>query len=320
MQTKDFFTLLPKTKGNFSINHKVKISLWGSCFAEHMEPNFAKGGFHVNSNPFGVIFNSRSLRTLFSLIDSEKEISFEHTVEKDGMWTSWLFHSSFSHKSQAELLNMSNELFNCLKRDYIENTHTFIISLGTAWIYKLKELDIVVANCHKQKKEMFRKKLLTTEEIQEDLETIVEVIRKLNPENKIIFTLSPVRHIKDGFVENNRSKARLTEAILSAVSNKESTCYFESYELMMDQLRDYRFYEKDLLHPNDTARQIIWQHFGQKYFEQSCLNASKSARKYYDFKDHRLLNKTRENIKNRESQLLVMREMILLEHPNIKLV
>ncbi|MDX1427938.1 MAG: GSCFA domain-containing protein, partial [Salegentibacter mishustinae] len=163
-------------------------------------------------------------------------------------------------------------------REFLQQSSHLVITLGTAWSYYHLESEQSVANCHKVPQKSFRKELQSTEEIERALNEIVEVVHQINPDAAVIFTVSPVRHIKDGFVENQRSKAHLITAVHNILENRQSISplgvrglYFPSYELMMDELRDYRFYGEDMLHPSQTAINYIWKRFKEAWFSEASL-------------------------------------------------
>ncbi|MDH5605154.1 MAG: GSCFA domain-containing protein, partial [Cyclobacteriaceae bacterium] len=178
------------------------------------------------------------------------------------------FHSSFSHQNYDILKNNVTSALTST-RIFLESCDYLLITLGTAWVYKEKKADEIVSNCHKMPANHFSKKLLSLEEITEPLKKLLDQIFQFRQEIKIIFTLSPVRHIKDSLEGNMVSKSLLRAAIHNLVENNKDLDYFPSYEIVIDDLRDYRFYEKDLLHPNEQAQQYIWQKFSDRYFDKN---------------------------------------------------
>jgi hypothetical protein len=247
------------------IDYQSKLVLLGSCFAENMAEKFEYYKFQTTFNPFGIIFNPLSIEKLLS-----KSIQKDYFTEADvfyhnEQWHCYDVHSKLSHSSKEELLIQLNNQID-LTATQLHNASHIIITLGTAWVYKLNTTNQTVANCHKVPQNYFTKVLLSIEDISQSLCSIVENVLRINPKAKFIFTVSPVRHIKDGFVENTQSKAHLISAIhqflnqLSSINNQQSF-YFPSYELLMDELRDYRFYTDDMLHPNQIAINYIWEKF-----------------------------------------------------------
>jgi hypothetical protein len=310
-------TNLPFPKPSFPIYHDSGISMWGSCFAEHMKKYFHHSGFKVDSNPFGVIYNPISLLEVFKLIQEPTLHLPQYLTQKDGMWTSWLFHSSIHRNSEVEISRKVNLKLDALKQLYTDFKQTFIFSIGTSWVYEHHELNKVVANCHKAPQSNFHKKLLPINEMVKGLQDLLGIINTFNKDNRIILTISPVRHLNDGFIGNSRSKARLIEAIQTLIeqNSPEKVSYFPAYEIMMDELRGYRYYSSDLIHPNNLAVEIIWDKFTQTYFNSNTAEICRKVASYHQLKNHRILNSTDENIKNHQDQLSRKKEEILTNHP-----
>lgn len=261
-------TQIPLTKQSKNlIDYESNILLLGSCFSENMGEKFQYFKFQTAVNPFGIIFNPVSIakiieRSLHKNYYRENDIFFYNEL-----WHCFDVHSELSNPTKVAFLNSLNKLIDSINRRIHESTH-IIITLGTAWVYRNKETKQIVANCHKVPQKQFTKKLLSVKDITKSLEAIVDLIRSINSKTSITFTVSPVRHIKDGFIENTQSKAHLIAAIhsnnqKSTTNNQQPTTnnYFPSYEIMMDELRDYRFYAEDMLHPNQTAINYIWEKF-----------------------------------------------------------
>jgi hypothetical protein len=211
-------------------------------------------------NPFGILFHPLAIETLITNAINEKKYIEDDVFFLNEQWHCFDAHSKLSHVSKADLLEDLNEN---IKRthQFIKDATHFLITLGTAWVYRHVETDSVVANCHKVPQKKFVKELLSVDEVSESLQAMVSLIKSVNPKAVIIFTVSPVRHLKDGFVENTQSKAHLITAIHEVVEPRNLIHYFPSYEMMMDELRDYRFYEADMLHPNTVAIDYIWKKF-----------------------------------------------------------
>jgi hypothetical protein len=169
-------------------------------------------------------------------------------------------HSDLSQPNKEAMLSNLNRLLTEMNSKLAAATHLFI-TYGTSWVYQLKASNAVVANCHKVAQDQFEKVILSVTEIENAIQNSIDLIQKFNPTCQVVFTVSPVRHIKDGFVENQRSKANLISAMHTSISQHPTSSYFPSYEIVMDELRDYRFYAQDLLHPNAVAIDYIWEHF-----------------------------------------------------------
>ena len=242
--------------------------LLGSCFAENMAAKFEYFKFQNTVNPFGIIFNPVSIEKLMSRVVNNQQFTEKDIFFHNECWHCYEVHSELSNPNKDAFLDNLNAILVAKNQQITKSTHV-IITYGTSWIYKLKSTNEVVANCHKVAQSEFEKEILSVETIEKSIQNTIDLIRKANPNCNIIFTISPVRHIKDGFIENQQSKAHLITAIhkiinyqLSIVNCKASIInYFPSYEIMMDELRDYRFYANDMLHPSQTAIDYIWEQF-----------------------------------------------------------
>lgn len=255
------------------ISIKDPIMLVGSCFSENLGEKLKHNRFNVMVNPSGIMFNPVSItRSLTSYITGhpyDRSMIFR-TQE---WWTSWDHHTKFSHADPDALLEMMNNSLN-EAHDFLRKTKWLIITLGSAWVYQLDNGE-VVANCHKVPTDKFRKKLLAVEDVLSSLDNLIHRLFIYNPGIKIMFTISPVRHLRDGFIENNRSKAVLIQAVHHLVDKFSNLFYFPSYELVIDDLRDYRFYAEDMVHPNYQATEYVWQKFVDACMDAGTLNVMK---------------------------------------------
>ncbi len=264
-----FRTEIPILKNQNPIDYNSKIVSLGSCFAENMGEKFEYFKFENAVNPFGIIFNPVSIENIISRIVHQKHFTQEDIFFHNERWHCYEVHSELSNPNKDEFLAGLNLIIQQSNNLIIQSTH-IIITYGTSWIYKLKSSNAIVANCHKVPQKEFEKELLSVEVIQKSIQNTIALIQKVNPTCNVIFTVSPVRHIKDGFVENQRSKAHLISAIHNIVNCQLSIInYFPSYEIMMDELRDYRFYADDMLHPNPMAINFIWERFFQTQIEET---------------------------------------------------
>ncbi|RMB56503.1 GSCFA domain-containing protein [Dokdonia sinensis] len=255
-------TKIPLTSSKNQFGYKDKLLLLGSCFAENIGQKLEYYKFQATTNPFGILFHPLAIERV--LLDACEDRDMEETIfELDGVWKSFVAHSRLNATSRGVLLDRLNNAKSQLRNTVKEASHIFI-TLGTAWAYQHTPTGVLVANCHKIPQNQFAKGLLPISEITASLERQIAFIKKLNPKAQIVFTVSPVRHLKDGFVENNRSKAHLLSAI-HEVCESGSASYFPAYELMMDELRDYRFYASDMLHPSEQAVDYIWEKFLEVY-------------------------------------------------------
>ena len=256
----NFTTKIPISKSNSPIDYSSQIVALGSCFAENMGEKFDFYKFQNTTNPFGIIFNPVSIEKIL-----ERAIHLNYFTETDlffhnELWHCYEVHSDLSQPNKEAMLSNLNRLLTEMTSKLAAATHLFI-TYGTSWVYQLKSTGVVVANCHKVAQDQFEKEILSVTEIENAIQNSIDLIQKFNPTCQVVFTVSPVRHIKDGFVENQRSKANLISALHSSISQQPTSSYFPSYEIVMDELRDYRFYAQDLLHPNAVAIDYIWERF-----------------------------------------------------------
>ena len=247
------------------IGYESQLLILGSCFAENIGSKLAYFKFQALQNPFGILFHPVAIESLISKAINNDIYSEADVFFLNERWHSFDAHSDLSDPSKKELLKKLNSGLEKTNQQITKISH-LIITLGTAWVYRNIETNSIVANCHKLPQNEFSKEILSTEEIQKSLERTIAQIQSINKNVGVIFTLSPVRHLKDGFIENQQSKAHLITAIHEIIrtSNfKPRISYFPSYEIMMDELRDYRFYDVDMVHPNQVAIDYIWEKFSE---------------------------------------------------------
>ena len=248
------------------INHRHKLLLMGSCFTENIGDKLVAHKFSVLQNPNGILFNPVSVKDAVENYITCKVIDESQLFYLNEAWHSWQHHSRFSGITKEDAVNKINTSTNTAHL-YLKETDFVIITFGSAWVYELtnksanKKLSTVAANNHKAPADWFNRRLLTNQEVINEIGSIVLPLQNFNPHIKIIFTISPVRHLREGFVENNRSKAALINAVHLATETFPNVFYFPAYELVIDDLRDYRFYAEDMVHPNYAATNYVWQKF-----------------------------------------------------------
>jgi lysophospholipase L1-like esterase len=253
------------------IDYDSKIMLFGSCFSEHIFEKLNYFKFNSNSNPFGILFNPITIEKAITNAINEKTYAEQDIFHLNERWHCFDAHSDLSAIDKNELLQNLNSSIKSTNKKLTESTH-LIITLGTSWIYRFIETDTIVGNCHKVPQKKFLKELLSVKKIIASLENIIALIKSVNPTINIILTVSPIRHLKDGFIENSVSKAYLLAAIHQLIDKRKNQFYFPSYEIMLDDLRDYRYYNSDMIHPNETAINYIWEQF-QKVWVSEKSNA-----------------------------------------------
>jgi hypothetical protein len=241
------------------ISIRDPIMLIGSCFSDNLGEKLKQNRFNVSINPNGIMFNPISITKALTSYITHHPYDQSQIFKTQEWWTSWDHHTRFSHADPDALITMMNNSLEDAHR-FLKQTRWLVITLGSAWVYQLENGE-VVANCHKVPTDKFRKKLLTVEEVLSSLDNLIHRLFIFNPGLRIMFTVSPVRHLRDGFVENNRSKAVLIQAVHHLVDKFTGLHYFPAYELVIDDLRDYRFYAEDMVHPNYQATEYVWQKF-----------------------------------------------------------
>lgn len=276
------------------IRYTDKIMMVGSCFTEHIGNAFSKLKFSVLQNPHGILFGPDAVcKSINSYITAKKYKSSE-LFQLNEVWNSWEHHSRFSHLDPVLALQTINDSQE-KAHHFLQSADWLIITLGSSFSYRLTELSDKanaaigdgVANCHRAPGHWFFKEMLETGSIINMLDKTIKALAVFNPRLRVIFTISPVRHIRDGVVENNRSKARLIEAVHEIVNRHDSTFYFPAYELVIDVLRDYRFYDIDLVHPNYTATEFVLEKFTQACIDTETMEIMREVKKMVTARRHR---------------------------------
>jgi len=250
------------------IDYNSNVLLLGSCFVENIGKKLNYFKFQNLQNPFGVLFQPIAIEKLITNAINKKQYTEEDIFFHNEQWHCYDSHSKLSSLSKEDLLNSLNEHIILTNQKINDSTH-IIITLGTAWVYRYLETDTIVTNCHKVPQKKFLKELLSVNEIAECLQSIIALIESVNKNTSIVFTVSPVRHLKDGFIENTQSKSHLITAVHQVVEPRKNLFYFSSFEIMMDELRDYRFYKEDMIHPSQTAVNYIWDKFQKVWISES---------------------------------------------------
>ena len=316
MLNHSFRTEILKQKAEISISHKDNIMFMGSCFAENIGEKLTEYKFTTNVNPFGILFNPVSIaQNLNILTDTflfqESNLHFFH-----GEWFSFLHHGKFSHPNREKCLEIINEKL-VSSRFFLQKTNFLILTLGTTIAYRYK--GNIVANCHKIPQKEFEKQILNIQDIVSNLTNSIEKIKKINKDIQLIFTVSPVRYIRDNMIGNTLSKASLIVAVHELIRCIENSYYFPSFEIMMDDLRDYRFYNEDMVHPSPQAIDYIWKNFSYTFFDEQTLNLNKTIKNILLAINHRIKNPDLEESKQFKEIQIKKIEQIQLLYPHIKL-
>ena len=272
-----FQTQIPiKKESKNLIEYKSKLLLFGSCFSENIGNKLNYFKFQTLQNPFGILFHPNAIETFITNTINKKVYSEKDLIFNNERWHCFDAHSYLSSSNKTAILESLNSSITLTSKQLREASH-IVITLGTSSVYRFIETDIIVANCHKIPQKKFLKELLTVDEVKNSLEAIIALLKSINKNINILFTVSPVRHLKDGFIENTQSKSHLITAIHNVVDKRNNTHYFPSYEIMMDELRDYRFYAEDMIHPNKTAINYIWEKFVNTWFSEESKSIMKEV-------------------------------------------
>ena len=299
------------------ISYQSKILLLGSCFSENIGNKLSYFKFQSKQNPFGILFHPKAIENLISRalkeeLYTEKELTFNNE-----RWHCLDAHSSISAADKNVLLKNLNSALIHTKKQLKEATHVFI-TLGTSWVYRYLETNAIVANCHKIPQKEFSKELLSVAEVSKILEQCIALLKSINKTVSVTFTVSPVRHLKDGFIENTRSKAHLIAAIHTVINSENNTYYFPSYEIVMDELREYRFYNEDMLHPNTTAINYIWEKFVFSWFSREAQDTMQEVETVQRGISHRPFNEKSEQHQQFLKKLDIKKGNLLMKFPFLK--
>lgn len=268
MEFRTTFSISPQEP---QIDYSSQILLLGSCFVENMGEKLNYFQISNMRNPFGILYHPAAIEIFLKKVAGSESYSDADVFYHNERWHCFDAHSSLSNVNREQLVNDLNQQLATTK-DYLQKATHMVITLGTSWGYKLIETGSYVANCHKLPQRRFEKQIMGVEEIVNCLQSVLKGVKVLNPNLIFIFTISPVRHLKDGVMENQLSKAHLITAVHQLLKEDPAQQhYFPSYELMMDDLRDYRFYTEDMIHPNSFAIAYIWEKFSE------CFISSKAG-------------------------------------------
>lgn len=283
----NFRTEIEVKPSKIRISHRSPMMLIGSCFTEYIGSNLSDLSFPVKINPSGIVYNPFSVFRTLEILVNGKEYTGSDLGYFNELWFSFDHHTSFSHPDQAQCLNkINNSIRDAM--NFLKTTELLLITFGTSRIYKHKKSDRIVSNCHKIPASEFERLIMSTDEIVTLTKNMVSILSDFNPGLKFIFTISPVRHWKDGAVGNQINKAALILAVHKIIELfKDKAEYFPAYEFMLDDLRDYRFYADDLLHPGTQAVEYIWTKFSKTYFDDLTLQINKDLNSLNNALNHR---------------------------------
>jgi hypothetical protein len=282
----EFPILPPKNK----INYSDKFLSLGSCFSEEVGFRMKKNKINVDINPHGILYNPDSIAIALKRYIGDKKFREDDLFYANDSWNSWEHHSRFSDPDKKKCLTVINDRISSAHL-HLKESNWLVITFGSAFSYLHNTLQSTVGNCHKIPQKEFTKSLLSVDHIIKEYKELIDDLAKLNPSLNIILTISPVRYIRDGIVENNQSKAILIQAVHELVKSQENLFYFPSYELVIDDLRDYRFYKTDLVHPNEQAVNYVFEKFIDSCFNDESKSIFEKVNEILMAAEHKPFNK-----------------------------
>ncbi|NDV94707.1 GSCFA domain protein [Dysgonomonas sp. 521] len=312
----DFRTRIDIPRSGLSISHKSHIVMMGSCFIENIGKLLIENKFDVNLNPFGILYNPLSISQALKFMIERKRFDETDIFEHQGLYHSFWHHGAFSNVDKVTCLSAINESIDKAADD-LRNADVLFITFGTAYVFYSKKQEIVVGNCHKLPASDFDRYCLSVEDIVNEWVSLIKTLREINPLLQIIFTVSPIRHLKDGAHDNQLSKSALLLAIDKICGQEDRLHYFPSYEIVLDELRDYRFYNEDMIHPNTVAVKYIWERLSVTYFDEEAHPVIEEWRKLYQALNHRPINKESEEYKHFLRQTLLKLKAFNEKYPYI---
>lgn len=314
-----FRTEISPEPAPFQIVHSNQILTLGSCFAQHINHFFQRYRFTAMHNPFGVLYNPASIAQSVKLIQDRRRLVKGDLVYHNEEWHNFYFDSAFSDPDSDRCLEGMNKAISDTG-SFIKSADIVIITYGTSYVYSYRKNGNIVSNCHKIPAREFTHFMLSPEEVRRNIYNIISIIRSMNPQIKFIFTVSPVRHWKDGAVDNQISKATLLLAVHEIIKSETDIHYFPAYEILMDDLRDYRFYERDLIHPNQLAVEYIWEKFSKTFMSGSQQILIRDLEKIAKAREHRPRNRQSDAYRLFLQKQLDLIEKLCKEHSHLDLL
>lgn len=296
------------------ISYTNQLITLGSCFSDNIGQRLSNSFFQVDVNPFGVLFNPVSIKNSLELLINNRIFTEKDIFKQGSLWSSFSHSTFFSSVDKLECLNNINHRMETASSG-LRRADFLLITLGTAWVYELITSGEVVSNCHKLPAKNFVRKRRTVDEVVTAYSDVLMKLHQLNPQLQVIFTVSPIRHWKDGAHENNLSKSILLMAIEQLNKQFDFTAYFPAYEIQMDELRDYRFYASDMLHPSETAIDYIWEKFSLTYFSAETQQIKTELEQWRAMLNHRPIHQSSQEYNLFLLSLEKKKEELMLKYP-----
>lgn len=311
-----FRTEIERIQSPWGISHKDGILMLGSCFTDNVGAKLKSALFDVDINPFGTTFNPASIASSLARIYDNSPFEPYELIERDGRWISMWHHSSMALPSQSETLRLiNNRIFNA--HHMLASARVLIITWGTAWVFERKSDGMLVNNCHKFPASDFNRQLLDVKEIADTYVMLFDVLWRLNPDLKVILTVSPVRHLADGLVGNQISKSKLRIAAdeVCRRCGSDKVVYFPAYEALMDDLRDYRYYASDMVHPSEVAIDYVYELFLDIFADTTTRQIIKECEAYNRLAMHRVMNPNEDAVRAYSEKVLAAKNQLCNKYP-----
>jgi len=272
------------------LNYNQQSIFVGSCFSENIGELMKRYKFNCIINPNGILYNPYSISKAINRYIENKTLNDNDLFFSNEQWNSWEHHSCYSANDKAVCLKQINDSIQAT-HSYLKNTDWLFITWGSAFVYRNIETEKLVSNCHKVPQKRFEKQILSAQEIVSDYQLLLNKLKQLYPNLKIVFTVSPVRYVRDGVVENNLSKAHLISAVHKLINEFDYAYYFPAYEIVIDELRDYRFYKSDLVHPSEQAVEYVFEKLKNTLLDEQAIATFEKIKEIIKAKEHLPFNK-----------------------------
>lgn len=303
----------------FEVGYQDRLMLLGSCFVQNMGELLVGAGFRCDLNPFGVLYNPLSIATALTQIEEGRCYTQDDLICYGGMWHSLMHHSSFSSPSPAQCVEGINSRLTAAK-EHLDGCTLLVLTLGSAYVYRYRATGEVAGNCHKLPESQFTRSLLSVDEVVNGLSPLFNTLFAAHPGLRVLLTVSPIRHLRDGLTGNQLSKSTLLLAVERLTRQYRGGCfYFPAYEIMMDELRDYRFYDRDLLHPSPVAVDYIWECFTKCYFSPATQAVMQEWQELKKSWEHRLLSPDSPQSREFAQKIVLKIEEFCRKYPNFEL-
>jgi len=309
-----FTTKVEIPESPIKVSYQDGIMALGSCFSESIGKHLSEVYFNTDINPFGVLYNPESIKNSLYFLLKDKQFTKNDLLFDGTLWHSFMHSSLFSDVNAEKCLEKINLQLKKSK-SFLQQTKFLFITFGTAWVYKSVENGEIVSNCHKLPAKRFIRYRLNIEDIVNNYSELINVVNAQNPDLHIIFTVSPIRHWKDGAHENNLSKSTLLLAIDALQNEFKNVSYFPAYEILLDELRDYRYYASDMLHPSETAINYIWERFSDCFFSIETKKTKKELEQLQSDLSHRALHPESDTYKKFLESIEIKKKKLIAQYP-----